>query len=154
MLRTTRLAALGIALSTAVVLGAGTATASAETTVSGLPDTAPIINQLYVPVSLTISCDQSDPSYPFGASASATIRQVVNGKQIAHGTGSVYGLTCNGEPHVYTVSVFPDASGPFDSASASPLFKKGAAVLSAQASSGFIFGASASAGPQPLTLTK
>jgi hypothetical protein len=80
MLRTTRLGALGIALSTAVVLGAGTATASAATTVSGLPDTAPIINQLYVPVSLTISCDQSDPYYYY-ASASATIRQVVNGKE-------------------------------------------------------------------------
>jgi hypothetical protein len=153
MLRTTRLGALGIALSTAVVLGAGTATASAATTVSGLPDTAPIINQLYVPVPLTISCDQSDPYYYYYASASATIRQVVNGKEIAHGTGSVNGLTCDDAPHDYTVSVFPDsASGPFDSAS--PLFKKGAAVLSAQASSGFFSGASATAGPQPLTLTK
>ena len=71
-------------------------------------------------MSLTIRCDQS--YYYYFASASATIRQVVNGKEIAHGTGYVNGLTCDGESHDYTVSVFPDASGPFDSASASPLF--------------------------------
>lgn len=151
MLRTIRRAALGVALSTAAVLGTGTATASAATTVSGLPERAPIINQLYVPVSLTISCDAF---YYYSASASATIRQVVNGKEIAHGTGYVNALTCDGAPHDYTVSVFPDSASPYGPTSASPLFKKGDAVLSAQLTTYYYAPITATAGPQPLTLTK
>ena len=149
MLRTTRAVAVAAALATTVAL-AGAASASAATSISGLPSSAPIINKLYVPVALTASCDALDPFYSFG-SASVTIRQVVSGKKVAHGTASLSSLTCDGTPHSYTVDVFPDSGGGFPGGSDSPLFTKGDAVVTAQL---WAYPASASAGPQPITLTK
>jgi hypothetical protein len=146
MLRTTRRAVLAAALGTTLALSAGTASASAAATISGLPDRVPIVNKLYVPIPLTVSCDSSD--FIFGVSV--TIRQLVSGKHIAHGTGTVNTLTCDAVPHDYTVNVFPDTAG-FPGGTDSPPFAKGDAVVTAQAS-GF-FG-SASAGPQPIRLTK
>lgn len=146
MLRTTRRAALAVALST-IGLGVGTATASAATTISGLPTTAPIVNKLYVPVPMTVSCDSSS----FFTSASATIRQVVAGKEIAHGTASINGLICDGLPHDYTINVFPDTGSGFPGGSSSAPFKKGDAVLTAQVNTDFDF---LTAGPQPIRLTK
>jgi hypothetical protein len=148
MLRITRRTALAAGLSTAMGLGVGSATASAATTISGLPTTAPIVNKLYVPLAMSISCDA--PSF-FFMSASATIRQVVARKEIAHGTASINGLICDGVPHAYTINVFPDTASGFPGGSSSAPFKQGDAVVTAQMSTDFDF---VTAGPQPIRLTK
>ncbi|MDX6678806.1 MAG: hypothetical protein QOE31_2858 [Solirubrobacteraceae bacterium] len=150
MLRTARRVAIAAALASTVAL-AGAASASAAVSVSGLPGSAPIVNKLYVPVAVTVSCDGFEPFFPTGA-ASVTIRQVVAGKSVAHGTGTVSSLICDSAPHEYTVGVFPDGAGgfPFPGAE-SPLFRKGDGVISAQVST---YMGSVSAGPQPITLTK
>lgn len=148
MLRITRRVATLAALGSALALAAGASSASAATTVSGLPDSAPIINKLYVPVALTVTCDYFD----FYSSVSVTIRQVVSGKNVAHGTAGVSGLQCDGAAHEYVANVFPDGSSPFGGVE-SPLFSKGAAVVSAQSSPGFP-GTPTGGVTQPITLTK
>jgi len=151
MLRITRRVALVGALTTAVGLGSGTAIASAASTISGLPSKAPIVNRLYVPVPITVSCESSDQfPFPSFASASVTIRQVVGPRRIAHGTAPVAALICDGLPQDYTVNVFPDTGG-FPGGNDSPPFKKGNAVLTAQVSSGFE--PAVTAGPQTIKLT-
>jgi hypothetical protein len=150
MLRITRRLALVGALATAIGLATGTATASAASTISGLPTKAPIINKLYVPVSITVSCQTPDP-FPFPFSmASVTIRQVVARNRIAHGTATINTLTCDGAPHDHTLNVFPDTGG-FPGLGDSPPFKTGNAVITAQLSTGFD---SVAAGPQTIKLTR
>ena len=150
MLRTIRRVAITAALASTVAL-AGAASASAATSIIGLSDSAPLIQKLYVPVVMTASCDP-DPFFPPG-SASVTIRQVVAAKNIAHGTGSISGMNCDGAPHDYTVNVFPDSASPFPGTGGdSPPFQKGDAVVSAQI--GSFFGPSVTAGPEPIRLTK
>ncbi|MEY2515008.1 MAG: hypothetical protein QOJ89_2366 [bacterium] len=149
MLRTTRRVAVAVALASAVAL-AGAASASAAS-IGGLPSSAPIISKLYVPVSVTVSCEPFDPFFMFG-SASVTIRQLVSGKNIAHGTGSANELTCDGTPHPQTVNVFPDSGIAFPGLGGdSPPFAKGDAVVSATLST--MMGTSY-AGPQSIKLTK
>lgn len=80
---------------------------------------------------------------------SVTIREVVQGKTIAHGTSSSL-LTCDDSPHDYTVSVFPDTSG-FFAGSASAPFKKGDAAISAAISNDF-YPTTTTAGPQLIRL--
>lgn len=143
--RTRRLAALATGC-TLLALGAGTAVASADT-ISALPTEAPIINKLYVPIALTVSCSPSS-YFGFPGDLSVTIRELVHGKTIAHGTSSS-SLTCDDSPHDYTVSVFPDTSGFFGSQSAP--FKKGDAAISAAVSNGF-YPTTTTAGPQPIRL--
>lgn len=130
-----------------LALSAGTASAAAATAISQLPTEAPIINKLYVPISLTVTCSPSD-FMGFPGSLSVTIRQVVHGKEIAHGS-SWNSITCDDTPHDYTVSVFPDISSPF-MGSQSPPFKKGDAVISATVSS--FFPEVVTAGPQSIRL--
>lgn len=144
--RTRRLATLATGC-TVLALGAGTAVASADT-ISDLPTEAPIINKLYVPIPLTVSCSPSS-YFGFPGNLSVTIREVVQGKTIAHGTSSS-SLTCDDSPHDYTVSVFPDTSG-FYASSESALFKKGDAAVSAAVSNGF-YSTTITAGPQPIRL--
>jgi len=89
MFRTARGVAFAATLATAIGLGAGAGVASASAatpTISGLPASAPIIDRVYVPVSITVTCDPS-PFFMF-ESASVTITQNAH-KQIAHGTASV-----------------------------------------------------------------
>jgi hypothetical protein len=149
MPRTIRRVALVAAITSAVAL-AGAASASAAS-ISDLPSSAPIIGKLYVPVSVTVSCDPFDPFFMFGA-ASVTIRQVVSGKKIAHGTGNSSSLTCDSAPHATTINVFPDNGLPFPSAGGdSPPFAKGDAVISAMLSTAM---GSYSAGPQSIKLTR
>lgn len=153
MLRTIRRAALVGALGTAVGLGAGTASASAAAKISGLPDKAPLVNQLFVPVTIVVTCGPPTPDpFPFPpfTTASVTIRQVVSRRHIAHGTASVNNLTCDNEPHAYTLNVFPDTGG-FPGGADSLPFKRGDAVISAQASTGF---ETVTAGPQTIRLTR
>jgi hypothetical protein len=152
MLRTTRTVAVAAALASTVAL-AGAASASAATSISGLPASAPIVNRLYVPMALSVACDGDPWGFPSSASVSVTLRQVVSGKNIAHGTASVGSLTCDGAPHDYTVSVFPDGVGMFTGTNESPLFAKGDAVVSAQMNSIFT-ASSAMLGPQTIKLTK
>lgn len=152
MFRTTRGVAFVATLATAIGLGAGAGVASASAatpTISGLPASAPIIDRVYVPVSITVACDPS-PFFMF-ESASVTITQDAH-KQIAHGTASIFGgITCDGVPHAYTLNVFPDTGSGFPPSSASPPFTRGTAVLTAQVNGG---SGSATAGPQTITLTK
>jgi len=128
-------------------LAAGTAQAAAATlTMSPLPDVAPLVQKLYVPVAVTIACDPSvDPlgSYYQG---SVMIRQVVR-KQVAHGSQFFSG-TCDGTPHTMTLNVFPEPA--YGGAPPSSPFKKGNAVISANAS--MWYGGTASQGPQAIRL--
>jgi len=152
MSRTIRRVAIAAALASTVAL-AGAASASAAS-ITALSDSAPLVQKLYVPVVLTASCDP-DPFFPVAGTASVTIRQVVSGKNIAHGTGSISSMTCDGAQHDYTVNVFPDSgSVPFPGSGGgdSPPFQKGDAVVSATV--GSYFGATATAGPEPIKLTK
>jgi hypothetical protein len=149
MSRTTRGVALAAVLVTAIGLGAGSATASAATpTISDLPTTAPLVDKVYVPVSITVTCDPN-PFFMF-ESASVTITQTVH-KHVAHGTATNNSIVCDGAPHSYALNVFPDTGGGFPPASASPPFNKGTAVITAQVNGG---SGSATAGPHPITLTK
>lgn len=147
MLRTIcRVAALATGC-TVLAFGAGTAVASADS-ISALPTEAPIINKLYVPITMTVSC--SPGYYGFSSSnLSVTIRQVVQGNTIAHGTSSM-SVTCDDTPHDYTVSVFPDGSNYGGSASA--LFKKGDAAISAVVGNYYSYYPPVTAGPQSIRL--
>ena len=83
MLRITRTVATVAALGTTLALAGSTASASAATAISDLPDTAPLVGKLYVPVTLTLACD-GDPWFPFPfGGATVTIKQLVSGKTIA-----------------------------------------------------------------------
>jgi len=147
MLRTIcRVAALATGC-TVLAFGAGTAVASANT-ISALPTEAPIINKLYVPIPLTVSC--SPGYYGFPRNLSVTIRQVVQGNTIAHGTSSM-SVTCDDTPHDYTVNVFPDGSAYGSSASAP--FKKGDAAISAAVTNYYSYPPTpVTAGPQSIRL--
>jgi len=152
MLRITRTVATVAALGTTLALAGSTASASAATAISDLPDTAPLVGKLYVPVTLTLACD-GDPWFPFPfGGATVTIKQLVSGKNIAHGSASVGSLTCDGAPHAYTANVFPDSGAVFPGGgSDSPPFAKGDAVISAQM---LTYSGSVTAGPEPIRLTK
>ena len=135
--------------SVSIAATAGTASASAATTMSDLPAEAPLVDRLHVPVTMTISCSPSSafPGLPaLPGTLSVTIRQVVQGKSIAYGTGMAT-IPCDDTPHEATADVFP--SGPPSGASQSPPFKKGTAVIAATFST---FGSSLSAGPQSIRL--
>ena len=145
MLRTIcRVAALATGC-TVLAFGAVTAVASADT-MSALPTEAPIINKLYVPITMTVSCSPGYFGSPNG-NLSVTIRQVVHGNTIAHGTSSM-SVMCDDTPQDYTVSVFPDADGYQTTASAP--FKKGDAVISATISK--YYSPPVTAGPQSIRL--
>jgi hypothetical protein len=79
------------------------------------------------------------------------IKQVVRGKEIAHGSKPFPTLTCDSVPRTYDLDVFPDAgtatvppSGPF---------KKGDAVISAELTNVYNTTQGASTGPQTIRLT-
>jgi len=153
MLRTTRRVAVVAALASTAAL-AGAASASAALTMSDLPSSAPIIQKLYVPIPLSLGCDPNPWGFFAPGYATVTIRQVVSGKTVAHGTATVTSVTCDGAPHDYTANVFPDTGGNMmmPSSSDSPPFAKGDAVVSAQFST--MNDGAVSAGPQPVKLTK
>lgn len=135
--------------SMSIALAAGPASASAATTMSDLPAEAPLVDKLYVPITTTISCSPASafPGLPaLPGTLSVTIRQVVQGKSIAYGTGMAT-VTCDDTPHETTAHVFP--SGGPSGASQSPPFKKGTAVISATFGN---FGSSLSVGPQSIRL--
>jgi len=151
MLRTTRAAAVAAALASTVALAAGAATASADTSISGIPASAPIVNKLYVPVTLTVSCDPNPGFFQFGT-LSVTIRQLVSGKNIAHGTATRNNVSCDGYAAEYAVDVFPETTGaPSFGSADSPPFTKGDAVISARISN---FYTSAGVDAQTIKLTK
>ena len=79
--------------------------------------TATLTNRVAVSVPVQIACP-TDAGFP--EENSLVLLQAV-GRSIAHGTGAIAGLVCDGTPHDYTVGALADPSG--------PPFKKGRAVV-------------------------
>ena len=134
-----------------LAFAAGVSQASAATTIAPLPASAPLVEKLYVPLSITVSCD---PPIDFWTSivGGVAIKQVIRNKEIAHGAMSLPRLTCDSVPHTYDINLFPDAG----TATAPPSapFKKGDAVISVDV--GNIYDSStqhAWVGPQTIRLT-
>jgi hypothetical protein len=152
--RTSSLARKAAAVTAGAVVcafGAGVGEAAAATTIDPLPASAPLVQKLYVPLSITVACD---PPVDFWTSivGNVAIRQVVRNKEVAHSSMWLPPLTCDGAAHAYDVNLFPDAG----TATAPPSvpFKKGDAVISVDV--GNIYDSSAQhawVGPQTIRLS-
>jgi hypothetical protein len=133
-----------------LALSAGVSQAAAATTIDPLAASAPLVEKLYVPLSVTVTCD---PPTDWWASfvGDVVIKQVIRGKQIAHGATALPSLTCDSVPHTYDIDVFPDAGTATVPPSAP--FKKGDAVISVDVSNLYSSTDRASSGPQTIRLT-
>lgn len=133
-----------------LALGMGVTQASAATTIDPLPASAPLVEKLYVPLLVTVTCDPFTPLYG-SMVGDVVIKQVVGSKEIAHGSKAFPRLTCDSVARTYEMNVFPDGG----SATVPPSrpFKKGNAVISAELVNIYDTTERASRGPQTIRLT-